>query len=47
MCEMYYKESFAKFDCGLVSGIKPGENLTKPIVMSDLLIVVDLWLVMQ
>lgn len=40
-------ESFAKSDCGLLSGIKPGENLAKPIVMSVLLIAADFCLVMQ
>lgn len=40
-------DSFAKSDCGLLSGIKPGENLAKPIVMSVLLIAADFCLVMQ
>lgn len=26
---MNYKESFAKFDCGLFSGIKPGKKSNK------------------
>lgn len=44
---MNCKESFARPDCGFLYGLKLGESLTKPIVMSDLSIAMDPCLVMQ
>lgn len=44
---MNYKESFGKFDHSFPSDIKPGENLTKSVIMSNLLIAVDPCLVLR
>lgn len=44
---MNYKENFGKFYSSLPSDIKPGENLTKSVVISNLLIAVDPCLVLR